>query len=143
MAQADTAVAERAHFLRDPIAADRIAGRGFSMLGALWMVYGVLRIAVAALLIVYSGTATVMFGALLTRVANPYTLMDFFHFLYLAAILLGIVAAVASLIAGWMLMARSTSQRGFALAAALLSVSDIPFGTTLGAYTLAVFAPRV
>lgn len=40
-------------------------------LGGLWIVYGVIRQAVALLLVVYNGVATVMFGALLVRVPTP------------------------------------------------------------------------
>jgi len=46
--------------------------------GSLWIVYGVIRLVLAALLILYTGTVTVMFGTLLNRVADPFTLMSFF-----------------------------------------------------------------
>jgi len=40
-------------------------------LGGCWIVYGVIRLVQATLLVLYSGTATVMFGALLSRVPDP------------------------------------------------------------------------
>jgi hypothetical protein len=41
-------------------------------LGTFWIIYGVLRLIMAVCLFIYSGTATVMFGALLNRVPNPF-----------------------------------------------------------------------
>ena len=58
----------------------------FGTLGVLWIVYGVIRLTMAACLLIYASTATLMFGALLNRVADPFTLMGFFHFLYTAMI---------------------------------------------------------
>jgi hypothetical protein len=45
------------------------------------MVYGVIRLLLGTLLVLYSGTATVMFGALLSRVPDPFSLMAVFHFM--------------------------------------------------------------
>ena len=110
-------------------------------LGALWIVYGILRLAAAILLLVYTGTATVMFGALLTRVPDPYTLMTTFHVLYIAAILVTALSGLFALMAGTSLLTAKPFARGFSLVAAFLSLSDLPFGTTLGIYTLIVFLP--
>jgi len=82
-----------------------------------------------------------MFGALLTRVANPFALMSDFHFVYLALIVLSILCGVFGLLAGLALLANQSSARNLALVAAFLSVSEIPFGTTLGIYTLVVLLP--
>jgi hypothetical protein len=108
-------------------------------LRVLWIFYGFLRIAVAILLIVYSGTATLMFGALLTRVPDPYTLMNAFHFFYTCAIVLIFLSGVLSLLAGFALLGGRPAARPLALVAAFLSVGDPPLGTTLGIYTLIVF----
>jgi hypothetical protein len=86
----------------------------------------------------FTPTATVMFGALLSRVANPFPLMSAFHFFYACAIVLSAVAGVVGLIAGLMLVNGSGSSRPLAIIAAILSVSNIPVGTTLGVYTLVV-----
>jgi hypothetical protein len=110
-------------------------------LGALWVLYGILRLAAAILLLVYTGTATVMFGALLTRVPDPYTLMTTFHVLYIAAILVTALSGLFALMAGTSLLTAKPLARGFSLVAAFLSLSDLPFGTTLGIYTLVVFLP--
>jgi hypothetical protein len=111
-----------------------------STLGALWIVYAILRLVAVILLVLYTGTATVMFGALLTRVPDPYTLMTIFHILYVAAIIVTALAGLFGLFAGLALLA-GKSARTLSLVAAFLSLSDLPFGTTLGIYTLIVFLP--
>ena len=111
-----------------------------STLGALWIVYAILRLLAVILLILYTGTATVMFGALLTRVPDPYTLMTTFHVVYIAAILVTALSGVFGLFAGLALLAGKSSRK-LSLVAAFLSLSDLPLGTTLGIYTLIVFLP--
>jgi hypothetical protein len=110
-------------------------------LGALWIVYGILRLVAAILLLLYTGTATVMFGALLTRVPNPYTLMTTFHIFYIAATFVTALSGLFGLLAGTSLLTAKPFARGFSLLAAFLSLSDLPFGTTLGIYTLIIFLP--
>jgi hypothetical protein len=104
-------------------------------LGALWLLYGILRLVAVILLVLYAGTATVMFGALLTRVADYPTFMSVFHILYIAAILVTALSALFSLLAGAALLA-AKSARTLSLIAAFLSLHDLPIGTTLGIYTL-------
>jgi hypothetical protein len=139
---ADTYVAERDASRRAPVAIENNPHTKWSRLGYFWLVYGVLRLIGAAALIVYSGTATLIFGALLSRVPNPLTLMTVFHFFYFCAVGLALLAGIFSILAGWNLLSGTLQGRVLAITAALLSVSDIPFGTTLGAYTLAVLAPH-
>jgi hypothetical protein len=107
-------------------------------LGALWIGYAILRLVAVILLVLYTGTATVMFGALLTRVPDPYTLMTIFHILYVAAIIVTALSGLFGLLAGLALLG-GKSARTLSLVAAFLSLSDLPFGTTLGIYTLIVF----
>ena len=109
-------------------------------LGALWIVYAILRLVAVSLLGLYSGTATVMFGALLTRVADFVTFMAIFHILYIAAIIVTALSGIFGLFAGLALLA-GKSARTLSLLAAFFSVSDLPLGTTLGIYTLIVFLP--
>jgi uncharacterized membrane protein len=108
-------------------------------LGILWIVYGIARLLAAVVLVVYSGVATVMFGALLTRVPNPFFLMAVFHFCYVVAIIVSVLAGLFGLLAGAALLTRKASARGLSVVAGILSLSDIPLGTTLGTYTLIVF----
>src|SRR5580692_7513860 len=111
-----------------------------STLGALWIVYAILRLVAVILLVLYTGTATVMFGALLTRVPDPFTLMTIFHILYITAILVTALSGLFGLFAGLALLA-GKSARTLSLVAAFLSLSDLPLGTTLGIYTLIIFLP--
>jgi hypothetical protein len=107
-------------------------------LGLCWMVYGMLRLAMAAVLAIGSATATVMFGALLVRVADPYSLMTVFHLTYMLFILFSLLLGVVGIVAGAALRSGTESSRRLTLFAAILAVSQIPIGTTLGAYTLVV-----
>jgi len=109
-------------------------------LGALWIVYAILRLVAVILLVLYAGTATVMFGALLTRVVDYASLMAIFHTFYIAAIIVTALSGLFGLFAGLALLA-GKSARTLSLVAAFLSLSDLPCGTTLGIYTLIVFLP--
>lgn len=110
-------------------------------LGVLWIGYALLRLAAVILLVLYSGTATVMFGALLARVADPYTLMAAFHVIYICAVIVTALSGLIGLFAGLALLATKSSARSLALIASILSLCDLPFGTTLGIYTLVIFLP--
>ena len=114
---------------------------GTPLLGVCWLIYGILRLVMAALLFLCSTTATLMFGALLSRVPNPFAMMTDFHLLYTAIIALSILAGLFGILAGLALLANQVQARMLALVAAFLSVSEIPFGTTLGIYTLIVLLP--
>jgi hypothetical protein len=92
-------------------------------------------------LALFGGTATVMFGALLGRVPNPFALMADFHIIYAVIVVLTLLCGLFGLLAGLALLANQRLARTLALLAAFLSVSEIPFGTTLGIYTLIVLLP--
>ena len=109
--------------------------RGF---GTLWLLYGVLRIAMAAFLVVFSATARLMFGALLSRVPNPFTWMSLFMALYWIVIAWCIVCAILSFLAAGALLGRRHSAQRAGMIAALVSLPEIPFGLVLGVYTLLV-----
>jgi len=111
------------------------------ILGVCWLVYGILRLIAGIWLVLFSGTATVMFGALLTRAPNPFALMGDFHIVYAGIVVLSFLCGLFGLLAGLALLADQRPARTLALLAAFLSVSEIPFGTTLGIYTLIVMLP--
>jgi hypothetical protein len=111
------------------------------LLGVCWIVYGVLRLAMMLWLVAFTTTATLMFGALLTRVPNPFSLMADFHFLYLGVIIWSAVSGVVGILAGVALLSGQRAARPLAIAAALLSLSELPFGIALGVYTLVVVIP--
>jgi hypothetical protein len=110
-------------------------------LGILWILYGLLRFVVALGVFLYSGTLTVMWGVLLTRVPNPFTLMDLFHFFLIFVIILSIVAGIVSIMAGLALMSGGPSARKLGLLAAFFALINGPLGIALGAYTLVVLVP--
>lgn len=82
-----------------------------------------------------------MFGALLDRVPNPFALMSDFHIVYAGIVVLAFLCGLIGVLAGVALLANQRPARTLALAAAFLSVSQIPLGTTLGIYTLIVLLP--
>jgi uncharacterized membrane protein len=110
-------------------------------LGILWVFYGLLRLAGALGVFLYSGTLTLMWGALLTRVPNPFTLMDLFHSFLIFAIILGIVAGIVSIIAGLSLISGGAAAKSLGLVAAFFGLINGPLGIALGAYTLVVLVP--
>lgn len=110
-------------------------------LAVCWLVYGVARLIAAFWLLTFSPIATVMFGALLTRVANPYSLMAAFHLIYLFWIILSAAAGIFALLAGAALLSGWSSARILALVASVLSLSEVPVGLTLGTYTLVALLP--
>ena len=114
---------------------------GSRTLGSFWVVYGAIRLVLVLCLAIYGRTATLMFGALLNRVPDPFALMGVFHFLYTIMIVWSVVCGVIGILAGLALLAGQRSGRKLALIAAVLSVSDIPLGITLGVYTLVELLP--
>jgi hypothetical protein len=110
-------------------------------LGVLWGVYGVVRLVIAVVLLYYSGVATVMFGALLSRVPNPFVLMTDFHILYGIIVVWSVLSGVLALLAGAAFITGMGSARGIAIAAAFLALPELPFGIMLGVYTLVLLLP--
>jgi hypothetical protein len=121
--------------------AQSLAGTQPRVLGVCWVVYGVLRLGITLWLVAFTTTATVMFGALLTRVPDPYSLMALFHFLYLGGTLWSGVSGVLAILAGVTLLSGQRSARPLSIAAALLSLPELPLGIALGVYTLVVMLP--
>jgi hypothetical protein len=112
--------------------------RHLRILGICWVLFGILRLVTAVWLALFSNTATLMFGALLGRVPDPISAMNIFHFLYGLLVAISAVCGILGVSAGLALLAGSRSGRILAIAAAFLSLSSIPLGTTLGIYSLIV-----
>ena len=110
-------------------------------LGVLWILYGLLRLATALGTFLYWGTLTLMWGALLNRVPDPFTLMSLFHAFLAFAIILGIVAGIVSILAGFALMSGGQSGRTLGLVAAFFGLINGPLGIALGAFTLFGLSP--
>jgi hypothetical protein len=117
----------------DPRINDVVDQKG---LGVLWVFYGILRLCVALWLATFTRVATVMFGVTLVSVRDSYSLMAAFHAFYLCAIILSALCGVIGLIAGLALISRQRWGPTLAVVAAFLSLSGVPFGLTLGIYTI-------
>jgi hypothetical protein len=111
-------------------------------LGLFWLIYGILRIIAAVWMLSFTPTATVMFGALLNRVPDPYPLMSAFHLIYAVWIALSAASGLFGVLAGISLLEGAGASRILSVVAGLLAVPFIPVGTMLGTYTLALFVPR-
>jgi|HubBroStandDraft_6_1064221.scaffolds.fasta_scaffold122994_2 hypothetical protein len=114
----------------------------FATLGLLWIIYGVLCIAKAAWIVINGPTLTLMWGALLNRVANPFFWMSMFHFAMLAVVVLAVVTALFSFLAAIALMQAGASSRTLALIASFLGLISGPLGIALGVYTMVVMVPQ-
>ena len=110
-------------------------------LGILWILYALIRFVAALVVFLGFPTLTVMWGALLTRVPNPFTLMDLFHVFLIFVIILDVVAGIVSIIAGLALMSGGPSARRLGTLAAFLALINGPLGIALGTYTLVVLVP--
>jgi hypothetical protein len=111
-------------------------------LGLCWVVYGLIHLAVAVWLAVHSATATLMFGALLNRVPDPFTMMDLFHIAYLALIVGASLGGALGFLAGLALLSGQQMARMLAIVAAFLCLPCIPLGTCLGTYTLIILLAK-
>jgi hypothetical protein len=112
------------------------------ILGTCWIIYGIIRCVAALWLVSFSNTATVMFGALLNRVSDPFSLMSYFHLFYTFAIVLSVVCGVVGILSGVALHAGHRSARMLSLLAGFLCLADIPLGLTIGIYSLMILLPR-
>ena len=112
-------------------------------LGVLWVLYGVLCFVEVAWIVVQADTLSVMWGALLNRVPNPYAWMTLFHLALVSGVALLVLAGVFALLAGSGLLVRSRSRRNMALVAGFLGLVTGPLGLALGVYTLVLLLPRV
>jgi hypothetical protein len=106
----------------------------YSQLGVCWVIYGILRLVIAMWLVTFMPVATVMFGALLVRVADYIPAMEVFHAFYIFAIILSVLCGVFGVSGGVALLRQRTSR--LAIIAAFLSLSELLIGIILGVYTL-------
>jgi hypothetical protein len=90
----------------------------------------------------FTTTATLMFGSLLTRVPDPFSLMTEFHILYSVVIVWSGISAVLGIVAGLAMLASQSAPRILIVAAALLALPELPFGVMIGVYTMTHITPR-
>lgn len=116
-------------------------GNRYGTLGILWGIYGVVMIAAAAWIIVYNRTLTLMWGAIVSRVANPFTWMDLFHLWLGATVVMALLSALFSLLAAGALLQGAGSSRKLGLIAAAFGMLGTPPGIALGVFTVAILYP--
>jgi hypothetical protein len=119
------------------------AGARAHTLGILWVVYAVWCVISAVWIVVYSQTLVLMFGAIVTRVPNPFEWMTFFHIALAVKVVLELITAVAALLAGFALvrvdLTRSgAGARNLAVVAGLLGLVNGPLGILVGVPTLVI-----
>jgi hypothetical protein len=107
-------------------------------LGFLWLIYGVICLAKAAWIVVYTSTLTMMWGAIITRVADPFFWMNAFHIWLIGAVIVLVLAGIFSFIAGVGVMQSRLSGYTLALIASVLAILTGPLGIALGTYTMVV-----
>jgi len=107
-------------------------------LGICWIVYGIFRLAMGAITLLLAPTATVMFGALLSRVADPFAWMDLFHVVYAGYAALSFLSGILGILGGLALLRDAAARPRLALAASFFSLSDLPVGIALSVYTLII-----
>jgi hypothetical protein len=112
------------------------------ILGVCWVVYGIARVLLVFWLLAFHITAKLMFGALMTRVPDPYTLMDSFNVFYVGIVIFSAICGILGILAGLALLGSWSSGRTIALAAAFLSLPELPLGLMLGVYTIVVLLPH-
>jgi hypothetical protein len=106
-----------------------------------WIAYGIFRVCLGIAQILFAPTATVMFGALLGRVADPFTLMGFFHAIYVGIIVLSFACGILGIVGGFARLGGSRSGAALLIIASLLSLTEVPLGIALGVYTLIELVP--
>lgn len=112
-------------------------------LGICWTLYGLYRVCMGVLALLLAPTATVMFGALLSRVPDPFTLMGTFHALYMGWIGLSFVCGALGFLGGLAVTRKARDGRTLLLGASFFSLSDLPVGIALSVYTLIVLISAV
>jgi len=112
-----------------------------NILGICWLVYGVLRLIAALWLVFFSTTARLMFGATLSRVPDAFTLMHEFQILYILLVVWSVLAGLLGILAAIALLSGPRSASTIPVVASVVSLADLPLGTTLGIFTLILLLP--
>jgi hypothetical protein len=111
-------------------------------LGILWAIYGVVLILKAVWILLYEPTLTVMWGALLNRVPDPFAWMNMFHFILYGRVVISFIAAIFSFLTAVALLQSSSSERRLGLVAGFFGLISGPLGIALGAFTVAILIPQ-
>jgi hypothetical protein len=112
-------------------------------LGILWLISAVVCFVKAAWIALEFPILTLMWGALLNRVPNPFAWMSDFHAVLMGIIVWDVVAGIFAIMGGLAWMQNSRSTRSLLTVASLLALITGPIGLMLGAYTLAAALSRI
>ena len=118
-----------------------VANDSLRTIGILWGIYGLLMIAAAAWIMVYNRTLTVMWGVIISRVADPFAWMNLFHLFLVATVVMALASAAFSLLAAFTLIGGARSSRAVGLIAAAFGMLGTPPGVALGVFTVAMLFP--
>jgi hypothetical protein len=110
-------------------------------LGALWAFYGLICLTQSAWIMLNDATLSLMWGSVVSQVANPFAWMSAFRFFLVGVIALLIVAGAVAIFAGVSLAQGHASSRKLALIASFLGIITGPLGIALGVYTLVLLLP--
>ena len=105
-------------------------------------IYGVVLILKAVWILLYEPTLTVMWGALLNRVPDPFAWMNMFHFVLYGRVVISFIAAIFSFLAAVTLLQSSASERRLGLVAGFFGLISGPLGIALGVFTVAILIPQ-
>jgi hypothetical protein len=95
----------------------------------------------AAWIVVYNRTLTVMWGAIISHVADPFTWMTLFHVLLVATVVMALISGAFSFLAAFALLQAAASARRWGLIAATFGLLGPPPGVALGAFTAIALFP--
>jgi hypothetical protein len=118
------------------------SGPRHRVLCTLWALYGLLCVLTAAWAVVYSTTLTLMWGAIINRVADPFFWMNMFHIWLAAFVVILLLAAIFSFVLAVALMRGRAVGNPVAVVASVFAMVTNPLGIALGGYTLVVTVPR-
>jgi hypothetical protein len=111
-------------------------------LSLLWALHGVLMLALAVWIVLYNGTLTVMWGAIISRVPDPFSWMAAFHFYLAVAVVVAVISGIVSLLGALALLRGGAAARFLGLTAAAFGLIGTPAGIALGAFTVAILLPE-
>jgi hypothetical protein len=111
------------------------------IMGILWIIYGAFEIAMAFWTVSMSGVYYPVFERMVGPSASSSLSPEALHSIFVWSVIFAMVTGALGLFAGWMLTRRERSGRTIALAAAFVSLVQLPIGTGLAIYTLVELLP--
>jgi hypothetical protein len=111
-------------------------------MGFLWAIYGGFEILMAFWTVGMSKVYFPLFQKIVSPDANsPFSSPEALRAIFVWSGIFALVTGALALFAGWMLLRHERSGRAVALAAAFVSLIQLPIGTGLSIYTLVELLP--